>query len=234
MDWRYNLRLFKEIFFPRHCAVCKTIIDEGLLCSSCRKNYLLHRVKVYGANHSSWEKLIKIGQPLVAEDIYDRTQFLYKYDGVYKESLHGLKFEGKSELLPMITEEVELALQEDIKALQRHYDIIASIPTSVERKQQRGYDVPLEIFNCLNIQELLERVKTTAPLYTMDALERQQGLEGCFAIKVGQNVQGKRILLCDDIYTTGSTMHEAAQVLLKAGAQAIGVLAFCASKDNWN
>lgn len=234
MDWRYNLRLFKEIFFPRHCEVCQNIIDEGLLCSSCRKNYLLRRVKVYGANHSSWEKLIKIGQPFVAEDIYDRTQFLYRYDGAYKDSLHGLKFEGKSELLPVLTEEVELALKEDIKALQRHYDIITIIPTSVERKQQRGYDVPLEIFTCLKAQELLERVKITAPLYTMAALERQQELEGCFAIKAGINVKGKRILLCDDIYTTGSTMQEAAQTLLRAGAQAVGVLAFCASKDNWN
>lgn len=234
MDWCYNLRLFKEIFFPRHCGVCSSNIDEGLLCSKCRENYLLNKITIYGANHDSWKLLEDIGQPVVAEEIYDRVQFLYRYDGAYKDSLHNLKFEGKKEVLPLLTEEANFALEKYFAELQRHYDIITCIPTNAERRNKRGYDVPLKIFNSLKAQDVLERVRGTAPLYTMDALERKQELAGCFSIKSGVNVLGKRILLCDDIYTTGSTMEEAALVLLGAGAKAVGVLALCASRDNWN
>lgn len=234
MDWGYNLRLFKEIFFPRRCNVCKTTIDEGLLCSKCRENYLLHKINIYGANHDSWEMLASVGQPLVAEDIFDRVQFLFRYDGIYKDCLHGLKFEGQKEFLPILTEEADFALEQYFSELQRHYDIITCIPTSNERREKRGYDVPLKIFNSLKLQNILERVRSTVPLFSMDATERKQELEGCFVVKDGTKVQGKRILLCDDIYTTGSTMEEAALVLLKSGAKAVGVLTLCASRDNWN
>ena len=238
MNFAYNLQLFKEIFFPRHCAVCDKIIDTGLVCDCCRANFTLNKIKIYGANQESWSKLVAIGQPVVAEDVFDRTQFLYRYDGAFKDSLHSLKFEAKKELLPFLREEAELALQKEMHAFKCHYDIITCIPTSAERRAKRGFDVPQEIFACLSntlqADVLLERVKSTAPLYTMDAVERRNELEGCFSLKAGANVQHKRVLLCDDIYTTGSTMLEAGQALLRAGAKSAGVLAFCTSKDNWS
>ena len=69
---------------------------------------------------------------------------------------------------------------------------------------------------------------------SLDAEERKEELAGCFALYPQASVKGRRVLLCDDIFTTGSTMCEAAQLLLQAGAKRVGALAFCASKDNWD
>lgn len=239
MDLSYNVRLFKEIFFPRRCGICGAGIDTGLVCGSCRKNFLLNKMKIYGVNWDSWQKLSAIGQPLVAEDYFDRVKYLYRYDGVYKEALHSLKFEQEKQLLPLLKEEAELALKDRATKLLRHYDFVTCIPTSAERRESRGFDVPWEIFACLQQgkaqynDKLLQRVKSTAPLYTMDVIERQAEIAGCFRVLDPMLVKDKRILLCDDIMTTGTTLTEAAEVLFRAGAKAIGALALCASKDNW-
>lgn len=234
----YNLQLFKEIFFPRRCAVCNVEIDTGLVCSDCRKAFALHKVKLYGADRKSWQALNNIGQPVAAEDIFDRVELLYRYEGAFKEALHKLKFDREARLLPLLKEEADLALTGSFRGLCRHYDVLISIPTSVERRRLRGFDVPQELFAELGKQSLrealLERKRSTAPLYTMAEEERKAELEGCFAVKQKEQLLDKRILLCDDIYTTGSTMKEAAQLLLKSGAKSVGVLAFCASKDNWS
>lgn len=241
MSVAYNIRLFKEIFFPRRCAVCEAKIDDGLLCRTCRLHYTLNKVKVYGANAESWQELEHLGQPLAKQDYFDRTEFLYRYDGVFKDALHRLKFENAQELLPLLKEEAELALQPIAKKLLRHYDYVTCIPTSKERFISRGFDVPWEIFACLKdigtakyVNNLVTRSKSTAPLYSMSAQERKIELDGCFSVVDRNIVQNKRILLCDDIFTSGNTMMEAARVLLLAGASTVGVLTLCASKDNWD
>lgn len=241
MDLSYNVRLFKEIFFPRQCGVCGNRIDTGLLCECCRKNFILNKVKINGVDQASWSELKRIGQPLVAEDYFDRAEYLYRYDGIFKEALHSLKFEQEKQLLLLLKEEAELALQNRTTKLLRHYDYVTCIPTSQERREQRGFDVPWEIFKGLQeagtnkyTDKILQRVKTTAPLYDMGVEERQAEIAGCFKVVNAGLVKDKRILLCDDIYTTGTTMMEAAEALFKAGAKAIGVLTLCASKDNWD
>lgn len=80
---------------------------------------------------------------------------------------------------------------------------------------------------------LLERVRHTQPLYELKPEERKQELAGCFALLPHTKVRGKHVLLCDDIYTTGSTFAEAAQVLLDAGAARVSALALCAAQANW-
>lgn len=241
MKLPYQFRLFREIFFPRRCAVCNTEIDTGLVCDKCREHFIINNIKIYGANCASWKQCVTTGQPLVIEDVIDRVHLIYRYDSVFKDSLHALKFEARAELLPLLKEEAEVALTPLAVNLGKHYDYVISIPTSEERKRKRGFDVPLVIFSSLKqvfrdryTDNILLRARNTAPLYTMAAADRRNELEGCFELNHGVNVKGKRILLCDDIYTTGSTMLEAAQVLLKAGAKTIGVLTLCASKDNWD
>ena len=113
--------------------------------------------------------------------------------------------------------------------------IICCVPTSPERKAERGFDVPREIFAFLDFKKwqpnLLKRVRNTMPLFDLEPSLRKQEVAGCFAVE--QSVLGKSVLICDDIFTTGSTMCEAAEALRKAGAKSVGAIAFTASKDNW-
>ena len=99
--------------------------------------------------------------------------------------------------------------------------------------------VPQELFagllegRSVGMEVLLERVRHTEPLYELKPEERKQELAGCFALLPHAKVRGKHVLLCDDIYTTGSTFAEAAQVLLDAGAARVSALALCAAQANW-
>lgn len=210
----YNLSLLREIFYPRQCAVCGNVIDTGCFCASCRKSFLL-------------QKVIRDAEPL--QEVF----LLYKYEQQLKEMLHRVKFDGERSLLPLLQEEAKQALPAGIEYFFADYDIVAGIPTSPERRERRGFDVPERIFSfsVVKYQQILIRLRNTLPLYELEPALRREELQGCF--KVCSSVTDKKILLCDDIYTTGSTMREAAIALYAAGAASVSALAFSASKDNW-
>lgn len=233
----YYIRLLKELVFVRRCAVCRQPVDAGLLCATCRKHYLLRRVWRCQPRE---EFLAGQAEPL-PEDVLGSVLLLYKYDGAIKEALQQIKFAADASLLPLLREEAKTALPAARLRWLSQYDLAACVPTSPERRQQRGFDVPQELFaplldvggSCLYCGDLLRRVRRTAPLFELQPLERRQELTGCFSLNGGVYVRGKRILLCDDIYTTGSTLAEAARVLLAAGAREVDALALAAAADNW-
>ena len=214
----YQCRLLGELVYPRRCAVCKNEIDTGYFCEACRKNFAL-------------------GKMLKQIDNIDEVFLCYKYHQELQEALQNVKFAGQKDLLPLLKEEARLVL-EDTSILQDYvakYDVICCVPTSPERKAERGFDVPCEIFAFLDSKKwqpnLLKRVRNTAPLFDLEPSLRKQEVAGCFAVE--QDLLGKSVLICDDIFTTGSTMCETAEALRKAGAKSVGAIAFAASKDNW-
>ncbi len=212
----YEARLLGEIFFPRRCAVCRRIIEEGCFCASCRQSFLLAR-------------------KLPEKESVDGIILLYKYQNQLQRLLQEIKFAKQAGLLPILREEVIWAWQEYFAGQERHYDYVSCIPTSPERRRQRGFDIPQEIFVALAPAqwrpELLTRVRRTLPLFELDPQLRREEVAGCFRVQA--DVVGRKILLCDDIYTSGSTMEEAAQTLKAAGADRVVALGFTASKDNW-
>lgn len=212
----YQCRLLGEVLYPRRCAVCENEIDSGYFCEACRKNFLLAKTV------EQFEEL-------------DRVIMLYKYHQELQVAIHNVKFAGEKGLLPLLKEEVQLALVGEMEKLVAACDIITCVPTSPKRKAERGFDAPAEIFAFLHSgkwqPDLLKRVRNTLPLFDLEPSLRKQEVAGCFAVE--QSVMGKRVLICDDIFTTGSTMCEAARALKMAGAVSVTALAFTASKDNW-
>lgn len=253
MELAYSFRLFTEIFFPRQCIVCHREIQRGCFCEDCRQGFLLERQLFWGSNALTWQEQRYWELEHKANELLYDGCLLYRYDAELKQLLHSLKFENRAQLLPLLREETYLGLLQGGKALQqwlKGFDIITCIPTSPERRQRRGFDVPWELFSCLKSlgldrtygQELLTRVRSTAPLYQLGAEQRRAELAGCFRLNSkalskythGRGLkQGPSILLCDDIVTTYGTMLEAARFLLDAGAGRVSVLAFSAAKNNW-
>ena len=141
--------------------------------------------------------------------------------------------------VPLPTDVLYSALPSAKMRWLQQFDLITCIPTAPERRKQRGFDVPQELFagllegRSVGMEVLLERVRHTEPLYELNPEERKQELAGCFALLPHARVRGKHVLLCDDIYTTGSTFAEAAQVLLDAGAARVSALTLCAAQANW-
>lgn len=212
----YKLTLLKEIFYPRRCRVCSSKIEEGIFCSRCRSSFVLRK-------------------EVREKEYLQKVILLYRYKGQLQEAIQQIKFQNDKGLLPFLAEEAEIMLPVNMDFFFREYDLICSIPTSAERLQRRGFDVPAEIFAFLHSEkwqaDLLCRNRKTLPLFDLEPLLRKEELQGCFSVQ--KNVQDKKILLCDDIFTTGSTMQEAARTLLEAGACSVSALAFSASKDNW-
>ena len=234
-DFAYYGRVAKELIFPRRCAVCAVNIDNAYVCEQCRREYLLQRQLPCCPRE---EYLAGQAAPLPTDVLYS-VLLLYKYECVFKDALHKIKFDGEAGWLPLLREEAELALPSAKMRWLQQFDLITCVPTAPERRRQRGFDVPQELFSGLlegrstGMEVLLERVRHTEPLYELKPEERKQELAGCFALLPHVRVRGKHVLLCDDIYTTGSTLAEAAQVLLNAGAARVSALALCAAQANW-
>jgi ComF family protein len=98
------------------------------------------------------------------------------------------------------------------------------MPLSAQRLHQRGFNQSLVLARALEPAKVragvLLRVKETAALSSLPRRERQQVVRGAYALEpaLAATVRGKRIVLLDDVMTTGASLHEAANVLRHAGA----------------
>lgn len=111
------------------------------------------------------------------------------------------------------------------------YDVILPVPLHVQRLRWRGFNqaqflarplarasgVPLDPHS-------LQRVRPTRPQVELDEKERRHNVAGAFHAARPERIDGRRILLIDDVYTTGATVDECSQVLMRAGARSVDVL----------
>jgi len=106
------------------------------------------------------------------------------------------------------------------------------VPLHKERYRERGFNQVELIFGDwlkgqgLPLERALVRTKRTGPLYKMRPAERRKSLKDAFSVAQDVDVSGKRILLLDDILTTGATLSACAAVLRHAGAERVDVLVF--------
>lgn len=117
---------------------------------------------------------------------------------------------------------------------------IVPVPMHAARERRRGYNQAAvwgqglsEAVGIPMLSRLLIRTRDTAPQKTLSREERRKNLEGAFALaREDICLRGNRILLVDDIYTTGSTCDAASKVLLEAGAEAVYLLTICIGRDD--
>lgn len=116
------------------------------------------------------------------------------------------------------------------------YEIITSVPVSKKRKKERGYNqselISKEICRKLNIEyakDILYKTKNTIAQSKLNKEQREENAKGVYEIKNLKKITGKKILLIDDIYTTGSTVNECSKILRQANPKKIGI--FTIAKD---
>lgn len=203
------------MFFVQSCAVCNAETERGVFCPACRRSELLLE---------AMPGLLNL----------DGAVMGYKYSGALKEMLHKLKFEGESKFLQPLAEEAVFLAQAYGES---GFDMVVSVPTDAARRRQRGFDIPESIFaQALAVKgtwqpQVLARVKATAPQYGLAPDKRRSNVRGCF--KVQCDVCGAKILLVDDILTTGATLDEAAKTLKQAGTKSVYALTLCGSLENF-
>jgi len=123
---------------------------------------------------------------------------------------------------------LSLLLYETFKELKEPVDLIIPIPLTRKRLLERGFNQSLLLAKELGIRtglkvkgDILIKVKETPPQTSLGSKERRSNLKGAFFLKEPSLVFGKRVLLVDDVFTTGSTLREAFYVLKQAGAKTV-------------
>lgn len=191
------------------------VYKKSCLCPECRKRLEPHTPSGF----------------MLVRGMDDPLMILYKYKGLYREIFLKFKFGGEyayGHLLGMAA-----AKQLGERELFGGYDILVPVPLSKQRLNERGYnqtEIMAEYIAeaaGLPISNALKRLRHSAPQSVMLRAERADNVAGAFSASA--DVVGKRVLLIDDVFTTGSTARECAAALRKAGAEQVGVI--CAAEN---
>ncbi|HML20052.1 MAG TPA: ComF family protein [Aggregatilinea sp.] len=145
------------------------------------------------------------------------------FDGAVRDAVHALKYDG----MRRVAEPLGDLLAGLIEDSGQVPDLVVGIPLSSQRLAERGYNqaglIAHRVAERLGVPDELEavtRVKNTASQVDLSAAERQENVKDAFRAEPGQ-VAGRRVLVIDDVLTTGSTMSACAEALRLAGASQI-------------
>lgn len=211
-----------RLLFPPKCVLCGKLLEKEQkdICPKCQK----HTPEFHGR-----KKKISF--------IAGWTAVWY-YEGNVRESLVRYKFHNKRNYA--ITYGKFLALQLT-KDQMTDFDILTWVPVSAKRKRKRGYDQVQLLAEAVGKQLQVEPLPTlhkhrhTAPQSTQkNAAGRKANVLGAYRAVEPASLCGKRILLLDDIITTGATASECARVLLVAGAKKVYCAAMAAAYQDKN
>lgn len=210
-----------NFIFPPACGFCGEITDSYLCeyCSSYLKTRKLNKISIY-------------------EDKFFSTHlWLFEYKDEVREKIIEYKFNSKSYLYRTFAQ-IILA-DEFVCNYIQEFDVIIPVPIHKKRCKSRGYNqselIAKEIAKKLkNIElrtDLIEKVKNIKPQSTLTKEQRIENVNDAYnLIKSNKdNLENKKLLLLDDVYTTGSTVNECAKMLTNLNCKQIGVITL--SKD---
>ena len=207
-----------DLLYPENvlCLCCDHALgeeDQDGICPSCRMALLRLARQQEEREAKETEKL--------PEGI-DYIHAAFVYEGPVRRLIHRLKYESvRAAAIPLARQMAYLPSGEE--------EIIVPVPTDRKRERQRGFNQSSLLAKHIakelgmKMETALVRTKTRRPQTGLSAGERQENLVGCMA--ASDAVNGRRVLLVDDVYTTGATVCEAARALREAGARSVGVFA---------
>lgn len=230
----YSRRTAADLLFPRCCPVCGGVaMPKGrLICPACLKQL----------SFVSSPACMKCGKEIGSRDqeyctdcirrkkSFTRGFALLNYDSRAAVSMAAVKYHNKREYLDFYARAAALRFEKQFR--QAGIQVIVPVPVHASRLKTRGFNQAAVLAEKLSAElgipweELLIRVKKTDPQKSLGSAERLKNLRGAFE---AEQEAGKweRVLLVDDIYTTGSTAEICSRALLKTGVKQVFVFAVC-------
>ena len=210
-----------NILYPPICGICEKI-NKDALCPKCNLE-LKKQAEVNILQKEEIEENIK------KEKYFEELMYIFKYEGQVRKLILDYKFNEKSYLYKTF---VNFSLKnEKIFENIKKYDKIIPVPISKKRNKERGYNQSLliaeEIANKTNlglVNNCLIKTKNIIEQSKLNKEDRQQNIQGVYSLQNERLITNKKILLVDDIYTTGSTVNECCKILQQANPKTIGVL----------
>ena len=202
-----------NVIFPNVCGFCEKL-DKNSLCEECEKKFdFKSRYVIHSISDKYFEKQI----------------YLMRYEGIFREKILSYKFDDKSYLYKTFAKII--LKNEKICQILTGYDIITSIPIHKKRKNERGYNqselIAKEIAR--NIRDFkylkfLNKIKNTQKQSLLGKNERENNAKDAYEVINEEIICNKKIIIFDDIYTTGATANECARLLKENGAKEILIL----------
>ena len=206
--------------FPRRCKLCGEVVEiNESLCRQCNLN-----IEITG------ERCLKCG--LAKDDCccainrkkpsYNGIVAPFYYSEGIIRAIHRLKFYGYKELALEMAKYMADTVKTEYKDID--FDYVTFVPMTKKHLRKREYNQAQLLSSCVAKQidtpciKLLDKIRETQAQRSNSARERRTNLFGAFDLCNGVDVKNKRILLVDDVKTTGSTLNECSQVLKAYGA----------------
>lgn len=222
-----------DLLFPPRCAICGTGMHIDGLCDAClaQVSFIGRPIcPVCGLPYPVEEGVDHLCSDCI-NHIGDGQHFsIARSVGIYKnnilELIHKFKYEKRLSVGRLLGS-MMTARAGNLFDM-RGYDVIIPVPLHRERLRHRGFNQSLflarEIAGCFDLPvdfESLKRVRDTGPQVSLGGDERRDNVRGAF--EAADSIRGKKVLLIDDVLTTGSTVRECAEALRGKGALEVAV-----------
>lgn len=226
------LNALLDIFLPPRCHICRVLIPgSGALhiCDSCYAGLPIISppccsicgIPLQGAGESH-----PCGRCITAPPPYLAARAALRHEGACRDLIHAFKYRGKSHLRRPLG---LLTAQRLVGFRQAHQpDLLVPVPLHRSRLRSRGFNQAVLLAELLSKQwqiplqrQLLQRTRATIPQMELTRAERLTNLQGAFKVHDSTLISGRRIMLVDDVFTTGSTLAACATTLLQAGCEQV-------------
>lgn len=230
-------RVISELFFPSgiKCVICGDDIpgyDRYAVCDRCELSHNTKYCLRCGRAMKNMADYCDYCQNHKYAFDFARAPFVYENEVV--NLVHKLKYGGGKYLAEVMAE----FMADEYYESGFDADIVTFVPMHEKKKHKRGYNQAEEIARALSgilelpLVDVLDRVKLTDNLAKLGKAERAEAIDGAIALNPGVKVKRKKILLVDDVFTTGATSNECARVLKRAQSSKIFVLTFATGRSH--
>jgi ComF family protein len=240
--WTHATRLALDIALPTLCVACREPVDGEGVCAAC------------------WAKLSfiappycpRLGIPFVYDPgpdllsmeaianppAYARARAAVRYDDVARTLVHALKYQDRTDLAPAMGRWMARAGRE----LLGEADVLVPVPLHWRRGWSRRYNQSGALARVIERQtgvrlaaEALRRVRPTQQQIGLSRSQRASNVQGAFKVAPDRaaDIQGRRVVLIDDVLTSGATTDACARALLRAKAASVDVLVFARVVDTY-
>jgi ComF family protein len=238
--WMNTARLALDIALPTLCVACREPVHGDGVCATCwvRLSFIappfcprLGIPFIYdpGPGMLSMEA---IADP----PAYARARAAVRYDDVARTLVHALKYQDRTDLAPAMGRWMARAGRE----LLQEADVLVPVPLHWKRGWSRRYNQSGALARVIGRQtgvklssEALRRVRPTQQQIGLSRKERASNVQGAFKVAADRQslIHGRRVVLIDDVLTSGATADACARALLRAKAASVDVLVFARVVD---
>ena len=215
------LDLILDIIYPKRCVVCGALLginNSVNLCSTCNKIVKTTKgIKVKDLSVKTTKSLDKI----------DSLYSIFEYKQA-KNGIQHFKFDGCKNNGILLGDIMFIVTARENFGVFANKDILIPVPIHDKKYRQRGFNQAEILAERISLRgdipvssDNLVRVLNTTPQSEFDKQARKDNVKNAFVVKNKEMIEGKRILLVDDIDTTGATINECARALLQAGAKKV-------------